>query len=57
MIIAVDFDGTITEPSSKPKTGAIREDVIDVLKRLSKNHKLILWTCREGQDLEEAVTL
>lgn len=55
MIIAVDFDGTIV----KHRYPAIGEEIpfaIETLKQLMKdNHKLILWTVREGELLEEAV--
>jgi hypothetical protein len=55
MTIAVDFDGTIVED----KYPAIGEEIpfaTDTLKMLIKErHKLILWTVREGETLEEAV--
>lgn len=56
MIIAVDFDDTITESSEYPIMGKIRPEAVRVLKRLKEaGHILILWTCREGEYLEEAV--
>ncbi len=55
MTIAVDFDGTIVE-HKYPAIGKEQPFAIDTLKRLSqKGHKLILWTAREGQLLEDAV--
>ena len=56
MIIAVDFDDTITEPSEYPIMGKIKPEAVRVLKRLKEaGHALILWTCREGIYLNEAV--
>ena len=55
MIIAVDFDGTIVE-HRYPAIGKERPGAIDTLKRLVKEgNRLILWTVREGELLEEAV--
>ena len=57
MIIAVDFDGTIVE-HAYPKIGKPIPFAIDVLKRLQDecHHRLILWSVREDDLLEEAVT-
>lgn len=56
MIIAVDFDGTIVE-HKYPKIGKLRENAIEVLKKLQKEgHYIILWTCRTGKELDEAVS-
>ncbi len=53
--IAVDFDGTIVE-HRYPEIGEERPFAIDTLKMLIKDrHKLILWTVREGQLLDDAV--
>ena len=55
MTIAVDFDGTIVE-HRYPAIGPEKPFAIDTLKYLSaKRHKLILWTVREGELLNEAV--
>ena len=55
MVIAVDFDGTIVE-HRYPEIGEERPFAIDTLKMLIKDrHRLILWTVREGELLEEAV--
>lgn len=55
MIIAVDFDGTIVE-HVYPKIGKELPFAIDTLKQLQKEkHRLILWSVREGELLEEAV--
>jgi len=53
--IAVDFDGTIVE-DEYPKIGKPIIFAFDTLKRLQEQgHRLILWTYRKGQALEEAV--
>jgi len=53
--IAVDFDGTIVE-HKYPAIGEERPFAIDTLKLLQKEqHKIILWSVREGKLLEEAV--
>jgi len=55
MTIAVDFDGTIVE-HRYPKIGKEIPYAIDTLKELAEeNHKIILWTAREGHLLDEAV--
>lgn len=56
MVIAVDFDGTIVT-HEYPKIGKEIPFAIDTLKRLQNefNHQLILWTVRDGKELEEAV--
>ena len=56
MTIAVDFDGTIVE-HEYPKIGRPIPFALEVLRKLSQEeyHKLILWTMREGELLQEAV--
>ena len=55
MIIAVDFDGTIVE-DAYPRIGKPQSFAFETLKALHRErHKLILWTCRQGKSLEEAV--
>ena len=55
MIIAIDFDGTIVE-NNFPKIGDERLFATETLKMLIKDrHQLILWTCREGRLLDEAI--
>ena len=55
MTIAVDFDGTIVE-HKYPKIGKELPFAIDTLKTLAEEgHKLILWTSRDGELLEEAL--
>ena len=55
MTIAVDFDGTIVE-HRYPKIGEEIPFATETLKILAKErHRLILWTVREGDLLEEAI--
>ena len=55
MTIAVDFDGTIVV-HEYPAIGKEIPFAIDTLKRLQQEqHRLILWTVREGKELEDAV--
>ena len=55
MTIAVDFDGTIVE-HRYPRIGKEKPFAIDTLRKLAADgHRIILWTSREGELLEEAV--
>ncbi len=55
-ILSVDYDGTLFE-GSWPEKGAPKQDVIDKVKEFKANKaELVLWTCREGKSLEEALT-
>ena len=55
MIIAVDFDGTIVD-DEYPKVGPAKILAFDTLLELQKKgHRLILWTYRYGEKLEDAV--
>lgn len=56
MVIAVDFDGTIVT-HEYPRIGKEIPFAIDTLKRLQQTHEhqLVLWTVREGKELDEAV--
>ena len=55
MVIAVDFDGTIVE-HRYPSIGKELPFAIDTLRKLAEEgHRLILWTVREGQYLDDAV--
>lgn len=55
MIIAIDFDNTITVGNNFPKIGKVRKNAIEVIKNLQKHgHKCFLWTCRAGKYLEDA---
>jgi hypothetical protein len=55
MIIAVDFDGTIVK-HRYPKIGKEKYFAFRTLKALQQQgHKIILWTFRTGERLEQAV--
>ena len=55
MVIAVDFDGTIVE-HRYPEIGEERPFATETLRKLiDERHKIILWTVREGQLLEDAL--
>ncbi|MCL6294210.1 BT0820 family HAD-type phosphatase [Jejuia spongiicola] len=55
LIIAVDFDGTIVE-DAYPKIGKPMLFAFETLKKLQEEgHRLILWTYRSGEKLNEAV--
>lgn len=55
MLIAVDFDGTIVE-HRYPEIGKEIPFATDTLKRLIRDgHRLILWTVRTGDLLDEAI--
>lgn len=53
---AIDFDGTLVE-DRWPEIGEPKEDMINHFRRLRKaGDRVILWTCREGKLLEDAVS-
>ena len=54
-ILAVDLDGCLCE-NKWPEIGKPNTRLIEHLKRrVKQGDKLILWTCREGEQLREAV--
>ena len=53
--MAVDFDGTIVQ-DAYPNIGKINYKTVGYIKRHQEHGaKLILWTCRSGSHLEEAI--
>lgn len=61
MVYAIDFDGTLCV-DRYPEIGEPREDVINALlaikgrtSRRTAQDRFILWTCREGDQLERAL--
>lgn len=55
-IVAVDFDGTLSLDSQYPDIGQFNTPLYEALMRLrSIGWSIVLWTCREGKELKEAV--
>ena len=55
MIIAIDFDGTICQ-NKYPDIGEPMPHAIESVRELHQaGHYLILWTCRQGEQLNEAL--
>lgn len=54
IIIAVDFDGTLCSYKN-PGIGEPKLEVIKRVKELAIGNFLILWSCRKGKALKEAV--
>ena len=53
-IIAIDFDGTIIK-NRYPLIENPDMEMIEFIRRNQKKYTWILWTCRTGEKLEEAV--
>ena len=55
-VIAVDFDGTICE-NKYPMIGKLKNGVREVINKLvdNDNCEIIIWTCREGKYLKDAI--
>jgi hydroxymethylpyrimidine pyrophosphatase-like HAD family hydrolase len=54
-IYAVDFDGTLCE-NEWPEIGKPIQKIIDFcIRKRAEGDKLILWTCRSGENLKDAV--
>jgi ABC-type sugar transport system substrate-binding protein len=55
MIIAVDFDGTVVDHRF-PDVGSDAPGAVDTLRDLvAQGHKIILWTMRDGEQLQDAI--
>jgi len=55
-ILSVDYDGTLFQ-DSWPKIGKPVKDVINKVKDFKEaGASVILWTCREGRSLQEALS-
>ena len=55
LIIGVDFDGTLCH-GNWPDIGEPNIRLINKLLKLQrKGYKIILWTCREGEPLHQAI--
>ena len=57
MIVAVDFDCTLSLGTHYPHLGQPNYPLIRALTQLHElGHTIILWTCREGPELKDALT-
>ena len=55
-ILSCDYDNTIVFDEF-PGHGDFKEDIVNKIKEFKKHGaELILWTCREGENLEGAVS-
>lgn len=55
-VLAVDYDGTLFE-GNFPELGNPRKEVFKKVKEFKEaGSSIILWTCREGKSLQEAVS-
>lgn len=55
-IVAVDFDGTLSLDSQYPNIGRFNTHLYEALMKLRGiGWSIVLWTCREGKELKEAV--
>ena len=55
MIIAIDFDGTSVE-HYYPKLGPTIPGAVQTIKKpIAARHQIILWTMRDGKELQDAV--
>ena len=55
-IVAVDFDGTLSLDSQYPNIGRFNTCLYEALMKLKGiGWSIVLWTCREGKELKEAV--
>ena len=55
-IVAVDFDGALSLDAQYPNIGRFNTSLYEALMKLrSIGWSIVLWTCREGRELKEAV--
>ena len=55
MTIAVDFDGTLADTDATKIYSPNTKLINYLIDRRKNDDKIILWTCREGERLQEAV--
>lgn len=56
MVIAIDYDGTITDNTPFPYKANIREEAVKGIKELySQGHTLVLWTARNNKYYDECI--
>ena len=54
-IIAVDFDGTLHTGNRYPYIGEPNTKLINFIKEHENDYIWVLWTCREGKQLQYAI--
>jgi len=55
-IIAIDFDGTITDDTPYPVCGNLRTEAVIYIHKLYKlGYKLVLWTARKDKYYDECI--
>jgi len=54
LVIGLDFDGTVVK-SAYPKIGKPKFLALPILRWLMQRHTVVLWTCRSGQYLDDAL--
>ena len=58
IVVAVDFDNTLTKGSTYERTGELDRDALRWLSRIEELGVMtVLWTTRDGDDLKEAVDM
>ena len=54
LVVAVDFDGTITKDNDFPHNiGVLRDGCKEAIDYIREKHKVVIWTCRSGEYLDE----
>lgn len=57
-IIAVDIDGTMGLRDEFPNLGELNEELIEDIKEWKRQgHTIILWTCRTGKNVDNALKI
>lgn len=55
LVFAIDFDGCIVS-NEWPAIGEPKQHMVDFMRRIKElGHTIIIWTCREGESLREAL--
>lgn len=55
LVFAIDFDGCIVS-NEWPRIGAPKRHMVGFMRRIKAlGHTIIIWTCREGESLREAL--
>lgn len=54
-VVAIDFDGTITEQSPFPLMGNLRPNCKKAIEFIRSQNLVVIWTARTGTYLQEAI--